>query len=361
MTHSVHDVNVRKIAPLITPDELHRGLPLTPEAEATVLRGREEITRVLRGEDDRFMLIVGPCSIHDEKVAVEYAERLAGLSKKLSDRLLIVMRVYFEKPRTTIGWKGLINDPHLNGTFDIATGLHRARKVLLHLAHAGLPAATEFLDPIVPQYLADLVSWAAVGARTTESQTHREMASGLSMPVGFKNGTDGNSQIAIDAMIAARTPHAFLGIDRAGHTCVVQTAGNMDGHLVLRGGTHGANYEAATVVEVQRQLEAAGLPPRLMVDCSHANSDKDYTRQAIALRDVVAQRTAGDSNIVGCMVESNLFAGNQKLGDDPSALEYGVSITDACISWDETAALLTEAHGALEPSVSARPLGRSTA
>ena len=350
MTHSIRDVNVRRIRPLVSPNELHQRLPASETAIRTASEGREAIRRVLTGEDSRFLVIVGPCSIHDEAAANEYAERLSTLAKELADRLLIVMRVYFEKPRTTVGWKGLIYDPHLDGSFEMEAGLTAARKLLLRMAELGLPAATEFLDPIVPQYLADLVSWVAIGARTTESQTHRQMASGLSMPVGFKNGTDGNSQIAIDAMLSARSPHGFLGIDAEGRTCIVETTGNPHGHLVLRGGTGGANYEASTVEEVQRQLRSAGVPAQLMVDCSHANSDKDHTRQAIALRDVVGQRAAGNSDIAGVMVESHLFPGRQALGDDPSKLAYGVSITDACIGWDETSELLTEAHAALPSS-----------
>ena len=351
MTRSLHDVNVKRIDRLIPPRELHARLPITERAERTVAEGREQLTRILDGRDDRFLLIVGPCSIHDEAAAIEYAERLAALAERVRDRIMVVMRVYFEKPRTTIGWKGLINDPHLDGTFDLETGLTTARNLLLHFGDLGLPAGSEFLDPIVPQYIADLVSWVAIGARTTESQTHRQMASGLSMPVGFKNGTDGNSQIAIDAMIAARTPHAFLGIDLDGATCVVETTGNPHGHLVLRGGARGANYAAASVAAVQEQLRAAGLPAALMVDCSHANSEKDHTRQALAFRDVVAQRVAGNREIVGVMVESHLNPGNQKLTANPADLAYGVSITDACIGWDETASLAAEAYDALAQAV----------
>jgi 3-deoxy-7-phosphoheptulonate synthase len=347
VAHSTVDVNIAKIEPLISPEDLIRRLPLTAKTAETVLSGREQVQNVLRGEDPRMLVIVGPCSIHDEAAAIDYAERLVQLADDVRERMLIVMRVYFEKPRTTLGWKGLINDPHLDGSLDIAAGLERARSLLLRFSEMGILAATEFLDPIVPQYLADLVSWAAIGARTTESQTHRQMASGLSMPVGFKNGTDGNSQIAMDAMKTALSPHAFLGMDSRGQTSVVHTTGNTYGHLVLRGGTSGANYEAKTVAELQRQLRDAGLSPRLLVDCSHANSDKDHTRQSIALRDVVEQRMAGNDEIAGVMVESNINAGNQKLGEDPSTLAYGVSITDACISWDETSDLLTEAHSRL--------------
>ena len=347
MAQSVSDVNISKIEPLIPPEGLQRKLVLTPSAAQTVLDGRAAIERILRGDDPRLLIIVGPCSIHDEKAALEYGGRLVELAERVRDRILIVMRVYFEKPRTVLGWKGFINDPNLDGSFAVSDGVYRARKLLGQLAEMGLLAGTEFLDAIMPQYIADLISWAAIGARTTESQMHREMASGLSMPVGFKNGTDGNSQIAVDAMSTARAPHAFLGIDMEGRTCVVQTSGNAYGHLILRGGIHGANYEAATVAEVQQQLTDAGLPPRLMVDCSHANSEKDHRRQAIAFRDVIAQRLRGNGNIVGLMVESNLSEGRQELNDDPSKLRYGVSITDACIGWEETDTLLIEARDAL--------------
>ena len=347
MAHSTSDVNILKVEQLISPEELQRQLPITPKTAETVLEGRAQVQDILHGYDDRMLVIIGPCSIHDDGAALEYAERLAEVATRVADRVLIVMRVYFEKPRTTLGWKGLINDPNLDGTFDVTLGLYRARQLLLRLAEMGVLAATEFLDPIVPQYFADLVSWAAIGARTTESQMHREMASGLSMPVGFKNGTDGNSQIAVDAMKTSRAGHSFLGIDMEGRNCVVRTSGNPYSHLILRGGTSGANYEEATVKGVQGQLLKADLPPRLMVDCSHANSEKDHTRQAIAFRDVVGQRTAGNDHVVGLMVESNLFPGNQSLGADPSSLTYGVSITDACIGWDETESLLTWAHSEL--------------
>jgi len=348
VAHTTSDVNILKIEQLISPEELERKLPITPKVAETVLEGRTEIQDILHGYDDRFLMIVGPCSIHDEKAAVEYAARFKELSDQVKDKVLLVMRVYFEKPRTSLGWKGLVNDPNLDGTSDIPKGLHTARSLLLTLADMGVLSATEFLDPIVPQYIANLVSWAAIGARTTESQMHREMASGLSMPVGFKNGTDGNSQIAVDAMKTSRAPHAFLGIDLEGRNAVVRTNGNPYSHLILRGGTHGSNYEAKTVAEVQAVLNKANLPPQLMVDCSHANSDKDHNKQGIALRDVLGQRKAGNNDIVGVMVESNLMPGNQALGENPSTLEYGVSITDACIGWDETVSLVTWAHSELQ-------------
>ncbi|MCH7744602.1 MAG: 3-deoxy-7-phosphoheptulonate synthase [Chloroflexi bacterium] len=338
------DVNVRSTVPLISPIDLVKQLPITSAVEDTVLEGRSQIQEVLRGDDPRLLMVVGPCSIHDEKAALEYAERLSKLSKKLTDRLLIVMRVYFEKPRTNVGWKGLINDPHLDDTFDVAAGLYSARSLLLQIGEMGVYAGTEFLDPIVPQYLADMVSWATIGARTTESQTHRQLSSGLSMPVGFKNGTDGSAQVAVDAMIAARAPNAFLGIDHYGQTCVVHTRGNADGHLVLRGGRSGPNFGAKAIADAQKLLNEAGVRSQLLVDCSHGNSNKDHTRQAVALRDVVEQRMAGNADIIGCMIESNLNSGSQKLNGDSSTLKYGVSITDACIGWDETEELLTWAY-----------------
>ncbi len=349
MAQSISDLNIKRFDPLIAPEDLQRRLPVSAAIAQTIADGRREIQRILTGEDSRLLVIVGPCSIHDEKAALEYAAKLKAVADQVRGSMLIVMRVYFEKPRTSLGWKGFINDPNLDGSFDISSGLFRARKLLLQLAEMGVLAATEFLDPITPQYTADLVSWAAIGARTTESQIHREMASGLSMPVGFKNGTDGNSQIAIDAMKTARAPHAFLGIDRTGRTCIVRTDGNAYGHLILRGGSGGPNYTEASVRDVQGKLAAINLPPRIMVDCSHANSEKDHARQTIAFRDVVEQRRAGNDHIVGIMVESHLNPGRQDLGDDPAGLMYGVSITDACIGWDETDALLTEAAERLAP------------
>jgi 3-deoxy-7-phosphoheptulonate synthase len=315
--------------------------------EQTVLQGREQVRNVLHGNDPRLLLIVGPCSIHSKESALEYAGKLSELSQKLSDRLLIVMRVYFEKPRTTVGWKGLIYDPHLNDSFDIEDGLRTARSLLLQIGELGMYAGTEFLDPVVPQYLAGLITWGTIGARTTESQIHRQMASGLSMPVGFKNGTDGNAQIAVDAMLSARSPHGFLGLDTEGRTALVRTTGNPDGHLVLRGGNHGPNFGAESIGEATHRLEAAGVPSQLMVDCSHGNSNKDHKLQGTAFKDVVSQKVSGDKNIIGLMLESNLNAGNQRLCEDLSQLEYGVSITDACIGWDETVVLLNWAHEAM--------------
>ena len=346
----LEDLNVLNEETLITPAILKDLIPGSPAALATVASGRAAVKNIIARNDHRIFAVVGPCSIHDPEAALDYARRLKALSEKVEDTLLLVMRVYFEKPRTTVGWKGLIYDPHLDGSFDITEGLRRARRLLIEIGEIGLPAGTEFLDPIVPQYFADLTAWAAIGARTTESQTHRQMASGLSMPVGFKNGTGGDSQIAVDAMMSARAPHAFLGSDLPGHTAVIHTTGNPDSHLILRGGKDGPNFGAAEIAQTRALLTKAGLGPQLLVDCSHANSNKDHARQGMVLRDLLAQRAAGDTDIVGCMLESHLYPGNQKLGADPSSLEYGVSITDACVGWDETETLLTEVRDALPGS-----------
>ncbi len=341
------DVNIASTEALISPVGLVEELPLTADVEAVVLEGRRQIQAVLRGEDSRFLVITGPCSVHDEEAGLEYAQRLKALQDEYSDRMLIVMRVYFEKPRTTVGWKGMIYDPYLNDTFDIGEGLRRARRLLLKIGEMGIYTATEFLDPIVPQYLAGLVSWAAIGARTTESQTHRQMASGLSMPVGFKNGTDGDAQIAVDAMLSAQSEHAFLGIDHFGQTCIVHTNGNPYGHLVLRGGKSGSNFGSESIAAAQELLSKADVPSRLLVDCSHGNSNKDHTRQNIALNSIIEQRIAGNDDIIGCMLESNLNAGSQSLSGTLAELEYGVSVTDACIGWEETEELLREAYDKL--------------
>ena len=341
------DVNIASTEALISPVGLVEELPLTADVEAVVLEGRRQIQAVLRGEDSRFLVITGPCSVHDEEAGLEYAQRLKALQDEYSDRMLIVMRVYFEKPRTTVGWKGMIYDPYLNDTFDIGEGLRRARRLLLKIGEMGIYTATEFLDPIVPQYLAGLVSWAAIGARTTESQTHRQMASGLSMPVGFKNGTDGDAQIAVDAMLSAQSEHAFLGIDHFGQTCIVHTNGNPYGHLVLRGGKSGPNFGSESIAAAQELLSKADVPSRLLVDCSHGNSNKDHTRQNIALNSIIEQRIAGNDDIIGCMLESNLNAGSQSLSGTLAELEYGVSVTDACIGWEETEELLREAYDKL--------------
>ncbi len=326
---------------------MKRQIPASDESVNCVLSSRQAIADILTGNDRRLMLIVGPCSIHDEKAALEYAERLAKAKSELEETLLILMRVYFEKPRTTVGWKGLINDPNLDGTFEIDQGLRRARTLLSKITEMGLPTATEMLDPITPQYTADLVSWASIGARTTESQTHRQMASGLSMPVGYKNATDGSPSIAIQAMQSARSPHSFLGIDSRGQTCIVHTTGNPLAHLILRGGRSGPNFESEHVHRAAQALQDAGLEANIVVDCSHANSNKEHQQQIPAFRDVLQQRIDGNTHIIGMMLESNLHAGNQKVGDDPQALQYGVSITDACIDWDQTEQLLREAHAAM--------------
>jgi 3-deoxy-7-phosphoheptulonate synthase len=338
--YKTSDLHVVETRPLLNPSALHSQFPLTDNAAALVFQTRQQICRILSGEDPRLLVIVGPCSIHDEIAAREYGEKLAQLRMELKDRLEIVMRVYFEKPRTTTGWKGLINDPHLDGSYDINAGLKKARKLLLDLAHLGLPAATELLDLIVPQYIADAIAWTAIGARTTESQTHREMASGLSMPVGFKNGTDGSFHSAINAMVTARQSHHFLGINYQGLASIVTTTGNPDGHLVLRGGQQGTNYNAANLSRAADLLARHQLNTRLMVDCSHGNSDKDYKRQPIVLEHLASQVATGTSPLMGVMIESNLVAGKQSIPEDLSQLIYGQSITDACVDIGTTATML---------------------
>jgi 3-deoxy-7-phosphoheptulonate synthase len=344
---STQDLHVQAMSPLTPPIVLREQLPLTERAAQTVLKGREAIRRVLDGRDERLLVIVGPCSIHDETAALEYADRLADLARRVEETLLVVMRVYFEKPRTTVGWKGLINDPHLDDSFDMQTGLRIARRLLVAINEKGVPAATELLEPITPQYLADLIAWTAIGARTTESPTHRQMASGLSMPVGFKNGTDGDCQTAIDALISARAPHAFLGIDAEGRTCVVQTRGNPWGHLILRGGRGGPNHSPEQLADAVARLNAANLPARVMIDCSHANSNKNPAEQGRVFRSVLKrtlEEPPPERHLLGLMLESHLFPGNQPLTSNRAALRYGVSITDGCIGWDETESLLLQAH-----------------
>lgn len=341
------DLHVVETRPLVPPLVLHRDLPLSERSAATVQQARERIQAILHGRDRRMLVIVGPCSVHDVAAAKEYATEIAALRERHAAELEVVMRVYFEKPRTTVGWKGLINDPHLDGSYDINTGLRLARDLLLHVAEMGLPAATELLDPIVPQYIADLISWTAIGARTTESQTHREMASGLSMPIGFKNGTDGSVTTAIHAMQAAARPHHFLGINKEGCASIVTTTGNPDGHVVLRGGKRGTNYHPEAIEEVAVALERDGLPCRVMVDCSHGNSNKDYRRQGEVLAQVAEQVRGGSSHVMGVMLESHLVAGNQKIPADLSELTYGQSITDACIDLTTTAGLLEQLAAAV--------------
>jgi len=342
MNSATSDLHVVETRPLVAPALLHRELPLGDRSAATVQRARQRIQAILHGQDSRLLVIVGPCSVHDVEAAKEYASAIAQYQALYGEELEVVMRVYFEKPRTTVGWKGLINDPHLDGSYDINTGLRLARGLLLHLAELGLPAATELLDPVVPQYIADLISWTAIGARTTESQTHREMASGLSMPIGFKNGTDGSAITAINAMEAAARPHHFLGINGDGQAAIVTTTGNPDGHLVLRGGKGGTNYHPEAVAAAVVQLAKAGLPERLMVDCSHGNSNKDYRRQGDVAQQVAEQLRSGSTHVMGVMLESHLVAGNQAIQADRSQLTYGQSVTDACIDLATTASVLEQ-------------------
>jgi 3-deoxy-7-phosphoheptulonate synthase len=343
------DLNVVTITPLITPRALKAKLPVTEAIADTVDWGRRTIKDILARRDPRFLVIVGPCSIHDREGALEYARKLKSLSDRLNSRIFIAMRTYFEKPRTTVGWKGLLSDPFLDDSNDVPAGLAKAREILLQVNGMGLPAAAELLDPIVPQYISDLVSWASIGARTSESQTHREMASGFSMPIGFKNSTDGNLQVAVDAMLSAREPHHFLGIDTDGISGVVETCGNHHSHVILRGGRGRPNYDPVTVRETEERLLKAGLEPSIVVDCSHANCGKRHELQVHVLRDVIAQRLEGTTSIAGVMIESYLKPGNQKLGGDPSLLEYGVSITDACIGWEMTEDNLCKTYERLAP------------
>ena len=349
MFQRTRDLRIESFRPLISPSILLEELPITEQGSSTVARGRQEVSRILNGQDDRLVVIVGPCSIHDPVAARDYARRLKTLSDRLTADLHIVMRVYFEKPRTTVGWKGLINDPRLDGSFAINEGLRVARRLLLDFAELGLPAGCEFLDPISPQFTSDLVSWGAIGARTTESQVHRELASGLSMPVGFKNGTDGGIQIAIDAVRAAAHPHSFLGVTEQGLCAIVGTSGNPDCHVILRGGQTGANYDAGSVQKTVTALRDAGRTPRLMIDTSHGNSEKDHRRQPIVAHEIATQVAGGESGIFGVMMESFIVDGRQDLRDRAS-LVYGQSVTDACMSWEATVPALEE----LAESVRAR-------
>jgi 3-deoxy-7-phosphoheptulonate synthase len=344
--HRTDDLRIQWTKVVLPPVFLEEELPISDEASATVFNARAEVGEILAGRDPRLLVVVGPCSIHDPKAAREYAAKLKPVIAELSEDLFIVMRVYFEKPRTTVGWKGLINDPHLDQTFKINDGLRLARHLLLDLAEMGVPAGTEFLDIISPQYFVDLVTWGAIGARTTESQVHRQLVSGLSCPVGFKNGTSGNVQIAIDAILSASGEHTFLGGTKNGQTAIFATTGNPDCHIILRGGRNQTNFDAASVEATSEQLEKANLPARIMIDCSHANSSKDYTRQGAVARDIAGQITAGDRRIIGVMIESNLVAGAQKLVEG-QPLVYGQSITDACIDFTETRTLLAELAAAV--------------
>lgn len=332
----ISDLNVSSNIPLITPEKLKEKIPLTDKARKTVSEGRQVVRDILDGKDHRLFIVIGPCSIHDLKAAHEYADRLKALADELADTLYIVMRVYFEKPRTTVGWKGLINDPFLDDSFRIEDGLHIGRQLLLDLAEKGLPTATEALDPITPQYMQDLISWSAIGARTTESQTHREMASGLSSAVGFKNGTDGGLTVAINALQSVSRPHRFLGIDQSGQVSIVTTKGNQYGHVVLRGGNGKPNYDSVSVALCEQELLKNKITPNIMIDCSHANSNKDPALQPLVLENITNQIVDGNTSISSLMIESHLGWGNQPIGDDISQLKYGVSITDACIDWDTT-------------------------
>jgi 3-deoxy-7-phosphoheptulonate synthase len=341
-THQPLNTRIRNFEALLTPDEIRELIPVSDDLSKKTVQYRKDVEDILDGKSDRLLVIIGPCSIHDTEAGLDYARRLKALSDEVADKLMIIMRVYFEKPRTTVGWKGLINDPHIDGSNDIGEGLRRARRFLLDVSRIGLPTATEFLDPIVPQYIADLVSWAAIGARTTESQTHREMASGLSMPVGFKNATDGSIEAALNASLSSCTPHSFLGIDSNGLTCIVNTTGNHYVHVILRGGGGRTNFEKEAIQDAKAKLEEQGSLKRpIMVDCSHGNSNKDYTRQPGVLQEVINQVVEGEKAINGIMIESNLEAGNQRPDAEPRA--YGKSITDACISWETTREILTSA------------------
>lgn len=345
--NKIRDVRILATKALVSPEDISKAYPASAAAADTVLKGREEVQKILRREDDRFLVIVGPCSIHDPAGGLEYARRLAELRKKYADRMCIVMRVYFEKPRTTVGWRGLIVDPGLDGTADISRGLHMARDFLVKVNELGLPAGSEMLDPIVPQYTADLVSWASIGARTTESQTHREMASGLSMPVGFKNATDGDVQIAVNAIVSSRQSHSFIGITRNGNSCIMQTLGNPDSHLILRGGKNGTNYDRESVSSAIGLLKKAGIRPSIVIDCSHGNSQKMPENQIGVLLETIRLRNDADTPLTplcGCMIESYLETGSQPITADPDDLKYGISITDPCLGWDMTASALAEAY-----------------
>ena len=346
--NTVVDLNIRSIDVLITPEELKRDLPLTPAARAAVVEGRQVIRNILDGKDHRLFLVIGPCSIHDVKAAHDYAQRLKALAAQVSDTLYLVMRVYFEKPRTTVGWKGLINDPRMDDTFRIEEGLHVGRKLLIELNELGLPCATEALDPMSPQYMHDLIAWSAIGARTTESQTHREMSSGLSSPVGFKNGTDGGLKVATNALLSVQNPHSFLGIDNQGKVAVINTTGNKYGHVVLRGGDGKPNYDSVSVALAERELEKAKAPMNIMIDASHANSNKDPALQPLVMDNVANQIVEGNKSIIGMMIESHIKFGRQDIPKDLSQLVYGQSVTDGCIDWETTEKAVLSMHAKLK-------------
>ena len=354
-THTVDNINVASQDILITPEQLKAKIPVSQKASSVISESRQVIQNILNGDDKRIFAVVGPCSIHDTDAAIDYAKRLKELADKVSDNVYIVMRVYFEKPRTTVGWKGLINDPHLNNTFEIEEGLHIGRQLLLDIAEIGLPTSTEALDPISPQYMQDLISWSAIGARTTESQTHREMSSGLSSPVGFKNGTDGGLTVATNALLSVSNPHRFLGINCQGQVAVIETTGNQYGHIVLRGGSKGPNYDATNVKHCEEALDKAKLKNNIMIDLSHANSSKDHNRQPIVLDDVATQICNGNQSIIGLMIESNIGAGNQSISENKEDLTYGVSITDACIDWETTVECITQFSEKVSSSLKTRP------
>jgi 3-deoxy-7-phosphoheptulonate synthase len=343
IAQNLENINVTSFASMPTPEELHAKLPLTDKASETVTKGRADLRAILERKDKRLFVVVGPCSIHDPVAGLDYARRLKALQEEVKDTMLLVMRVYFEKPRTTTGWKGYINDPYMDDSFRVDVGMEKARQFLLDVCELGLPTATEALDPISPQYLGDLIAWTAIGARTTESQTHREMSSGLSTPVGFKNGTDGDIGIAINAILSAANPHAFLGINSQGNVSVVRTRGNPHGHVVLRGGDGRPNYDSVSVAIAEQSLQKAKLPANIVIDCSHANSYKKPELQPLVMTDVVNQIVHGNQSITGVMIESNIVAGNQKIPADLSELKYGCSVTDACIDWDTTVHMLKEA------------------
>ncbi|HJP37684.1 MAG: 3-deoxy-7-phosphoheptulonate synthase [Gammaproteobacteria bacterium] len=347
MHKQIYNVNVVNKTILPTPAAIKAELPMSGPAEETVLKSRTVLHDILDGKDRRLFAVVGPCSIHNIDAALEYADRLKKLAAEVADTLFILMRVYFEKPRTTVGWKGLINDPDMDDSFHIDKGIRLARKLLLDIGERGLPVATEALDPIMPQYMGELITWTAIGARTTESQTHREMSSGLSTPVGFKNGTDGSLQVAIDALQSASQPHHFLGINQQGRTAIFQTRGNAYGHVVLRGGGGQSNYDGQSVAAAVSVLNEAGLPDRIVIDCSHANSNKDPKVQPVVARNCIEQVVSGNQSITGLMLESNLHAGNQKITENLADLKYGVSVTDACMDWETTEVTLLEAAEAL--------------
>ncbi|MBO9490201.1 3-deoxy-7-phosphoheptulonate synthase [Endozoicomonas sp. G2_1] len=349
----LNDIHVNSEQVLITPEQLRAELPLSENGRQYVLQARQVISDIIHKRDPRLLVISGPCSIHDIEAAKEYARFLKGLHDKYQDSLYIVMRVYFEKPRTTVGWKGLINDPHMDGSFDVETGLRKARELLIYLTELGLPLATEALDPISPQYLAELFSWSAIGARTTESQTHREMASGLSMPIGFKNGTNGSLGVAINAMQSAASSHRFMGINRQGQVALIKTSGNPDGHVILRGGKQ-PNYDSVNIAETEHELASNNLAQSIVVDCSHGNSNKDYRRQPLVAENVFNQICEGNRSIIGIMLESHLKAGNQSADLPENEREYGVSVTDACIDITATEALIEQAHNKLAQPLAAR-------